>query len=443
MPKATLKRYLAVLLLAASCCSVAGCWSSNEPDNLAYVLAIGLDRGEQNRVRVTYLIANPAVISGQASSGEKSVVTTVEGPSFYATLNMANTYVGRRLTIIHSKLLLFSEEMARSGLVGNFAPAMGTWRELRGMMYMAVVAGKAADAIEAIKPLLETNPAKYIELVTDSGKHTGYVPPIQLVPDFYSTMSLDGIEPIAILLGPNRNQLEGAESQGQNSGSDGPDGQSAGSKTDFINAGAYVPWTLPRSGGVEYGGMGAAVFRSATMVGIMNGAEVRAWMVLRGKFVTGVLAIPDPLQPEASVVIDLTEGREPEIKVRLERGKPIISIHTTLEGDISGVQSTIDYMHPDKQPILEEAVRGFIEQSHLALIKKSQEEWRSDVFGFGLRARRLYLTQDQWKEAHWDKLYPEAKIAVTAEFHLRRSGQTIKIMPIMNPEKGVEEGDND
>lgn len=449
-----LKKLLLLALLACLCLVGNGCWSSDEPDNFAYVLAIGVDKGEENRIKMTYLIANSKEMGAGKEGGDaaqKSLITSIETPSLFVTLNTVNTYIGRKLTLMHAKIIIFSEETARSGLMGSFVPAMGQYREVRGTMFIGVTKGKAADRINAIKPILETNPAKYIELVASSGVYTGFIPQTELLNTMYISLSSDGIEPVTMLFGPSREQAaseDSADDGGElTSDAEEPVGGAGsagnGMTGEYRAEGDYVAGTLPREGGINFGAMGAAAFRGQVMVGEMTGDEVVAWGMLTGKYRTSIMSLIDPLVPDTVLSATVSEGRKPRVRVRLEDGKPYIDVEVTLEGDILGIQSLIDYQQPDKQPVLEAAYTEKLAGLINGIIKKSQEEFRSDIFGFGLYARRLYLTQEQWKAVHWEEIYPEAEINATVNFKIRRSGMLIQIMPIINPEAGVEEGDND
>ena len=60
-------------LVMVSVVAAGGCWGRTEVDDLALVLAIGLDKGEDNTVYVTLQMAVPrAVASGGAQGGGPS-----------------------------------------------------------------------------------------------------------------------------------------------------------------------------------------------------------------------------------------------------------------------------------------------------------------------------------------------------------------------------------
>ena len=111
------------MLITACTVVIGGCWGRTEVDDLALVMAIGLDKGEDNTVYVTLQIAVPrAVASGGAEGGGPSaggggagasLITTMRGRSILGLVDMANTYIDRRLSFLHSKVLIVVEYLAR------------------------------------------------------------------------------------------------------------------------------------------------------------------------------------------------------------------------------------------------------------------------------------------------------------------------------------------
>jgi hypothetical protein len=52
------------ILVIACLLMVGGCWGRTEVDDLAFVMSIGLDKGEDNTVYVTFQIAVPRAVAG-------------------------------------------------------------------------------------------------------------------------------------------------------------------------------------------------------------------------------------------------------------------------------------------------------------------------------------------------------------------------------------------
>ena len=110
-------------------CAVAFSGYLHEQDinDLAYVIAIGFDVGNDDKLKLTFQISIPSGNSsgssggGGSSSSEKGVSDTlnqtVECNSFNSGLNTANNIISKRLNLSHCKFIIFSEELASLGIL--------------------------------------------------------------------------------------------------------------------------------------------------------------------------------------------------------------------------------------------------------------------------------------------------------------------------------------
>ena len=59
-------------------------------DDLTYIVALGIDVGDTERLKVTFQFTKPSASSGEGSSNESSsiIMDTIEAPSIDAALNL-------------------------------------------------------------------------------------------------------------------------------------------------------------------------------------------------------------------------------------------------------------------------------------------------------------------------------------------------------------------
>lgn len=137
----------------------------------------------------------------------------MESSSLYASMNMVNTFVGRKISLMHAKGIIFSGKMARDGTMAQFIPTLTEFRETRGTAFLAVSKGKPEQILAEMKPVLEANPAKYIELLAATSQYTGYIPAMQLQ-EFYNESKIEGIAPVSILFASSQDKPP-ADGQGK------------------------------------------------------------------------------------------------------------------------------------------------------------------------------------------------------------------------------------
>ncbi|MGQ9755610.1 MAG: Ger(x)C family spore germination protein [Desulfotomaculales bacterium] len=393
------------------CLAAAGCWGYREIDETAHVVALGVDRGEHNVLTVTAQIVIPKGIAGPPGGGgggggeggpnKTFFVASVDAPTVLSALELLNAFVDRRVRLDHTKVLVFSRELAKEG-IRQYLDPLARYREFRRSTFMMVAEGKARDLLEKSAPILEDNPAKYYESLFLGYKYTEFIPLAQYHYFYNAQKSLAQV-PVAILGG-----LGGSRPF--------PEGRTPKSKGSSLAGG------VPRQGGPKMEIMGGAVFRGGRLVGEMNGDETGIANMLRGTFRRTIVSIEDPHAGGRFVVVDVRPRRRPRVEVEIAGGAPVVRAQVFLEGDLMSVQSGYPYERPQNIPVIEHLVARHFENRARGLVAKSQNEWQADIFGFGNAARRLMPTWPAWQRLNWPALYPEADVRITFDFRIRRTG---------------------
>ena len=144
---------------------LCGCYGKNELDDLAYVIAIGVDKlsGDNNKeVLATYQVALPVKLIGENTDTGKDVFTTftVQAKSLDEANSKINTLASKELNLSHTKMILYSEELAKESLEGHINSFLSN-PNVRPKTIISICKGKAKDFLENITPVLETSPARY------------------------------------------------------------------------------------------------------------------------------------------------------------------------------------------------------------------------------------------------------------------------------------------
>ncbi len=407
-----LRPVLAFLL--AGLLFIPGCWGYHEIDETAHVLLLGVDKGKENVLTVTALIAVPRRMGGGGGGGavgggggggggqKPSVTVSVESRTILTGLEMINAVIERRTTLNHLKAVLFSEEIAKEGL-DFYLGALMRYPEFRRTVFIAVCPKSCRELLEKFQPLMEANPAKYTELFMGTQRYVGFIP-FNQVHHFYADMKSKSIQPVCALIGLERKT--GSEQKNRRQ----PEGH-------------FLAGQLPRKGGNKTELIGSAVFRGGKMVGTINGSETVILNMLRGWFRETFYAFPDPQGPGRFVILRLVAERKPQIKVRFKaEGIPVINVRVPLDAEMISIQSGINYEKPGRLLVLQQEINRRLESETRQLIRKTQEKFRADIFGFGFQARRLAATYPEWQQMNWPELYPEAEVHVAFDVQIRRIG---------------------
>jgi len=406
---------------------LTGCFDAVEINDEEHVSIIGIDRGISDKWRITFQLPSTAEEKGKSglgggsqAGGEFTYKTlTIDASSFFSGLELANASIPRKLDFSHTQLLVFSEELARSGMVGEFIAPIVRGGAIRFSSNVVISRGNAEEFVKSFKPFIGKTISREIADLMEQADESGYFTNLTLY-DLYDCIKSTYHQPIAILGAVNK-----GENFKENGGKWG---------TEFNIAGDYYAGDIPRKDGNETEILGLAVFDGDRMVGKLTGFESRLLSIAKGIFKRGIFSIQDPKSPNYIMPIDTRQARSPEFDIRFEGRKPVIHLKIQLEGDILAIQSRINYEDPKLQPVLQAAIERFIKDGLDRTIKKTQE-LNCDVFKFGQKAVRHFGTIDEWEAYGWNSHYKEAEITTEVKFNIRRTGGLVESSQIIFSEE--------
>ncbi len=433
---------------------LSGCYDYIEPNDLSYVVAIGVDKGKQEGLyNYTLQFARPTQISGgsseQGGSGEETIGTVkVEAPSIYSALNVANHVISKTFTLSHTKIIVISDEIAKEG-IGRIVDSAGRSTELRPTVFFCVSAGEAGKYLESVKPVIEINPVKYYRLIFES-PNSSYIPKNDSG-NVFQNMKADTKQCTLPYVGVGQGSSGGSSSSESNSKNGSSNGGSSGKSQSSggenqaqspqpsseqnnnipINENGfeyhmkeYVAGKLDIEKQNESEVLGCAVFKEDKMIGVLSGIESEMLNILAGEFTTGYSVLYVPQTPDNPATIRIEQQKKPQINIDLENGIPKIKIKLALLGNFVSVPT--DYVIENELTEFEENTSGYIEEYALKLLEKTVKEFNSDIVGFGKNAKGKFLTNKEFEDFGWNEAYKNAQFLCEVEFSIRRTGLTMR-----------------
>lgn len=427
-----IRRPAAIFIILLLLFSAGGCADAIEVDELAYVVAMGLDSGVDDNVRMTMLLAVPIAVGVGPEPGEvdkSTTMVTVEAPTIYGGMNIANSMLSKKLNFSHTKLVVIARELAEEG-IEKYMNTFSRFRELRPNTYLGIARGHAEDFLKESKPILEANPAKYYELLMESYKHTGFSVG-STISDFYRDMRSNDGEAVAALL--DVNQLSDSDEfervlSGLSQNKDGK-----------VMEGEYADGQVPMIFDTKSMNMGIAVFKADKMVGELNGRETVFYLAVTGKLGEAYFSVPDPEKPRENnamqsqfVSLRLSLARKPVIQVEMKGDIPYITAHIFMEGSVLAAEGDKDYSIGENLKELETFSAEYLQEDILSFLEVTRDNFKSDICRIGKRVKQRFLLWDDWVRFGWEEKYKNAVFDVVTKVAIRRSGMTIKQIPIRN-----------
>lgn len=188
-----LKKIFSILIIVIFCAIIfSGYLHEQDLDDLAYVIAIGIDVGDNDNLEITFQVSIPSENGSNSSSNSSSSSSsssqnessdtlnkTIECKSINSGLDLANNVISKRVDLSHCKFVVFSQEIASYGIY-EYIYTLENDLELRSNCNIIVSTSDAKEFLESSNPILENSTAKYYEIISTASKYTGYTSNITL-----------------------------------------------------------------------------------------------------------------------------------------------------------------------------------------------------------------------------------------------------------------------
>lgn len=438
---------------------LSSCFDYKEPNDIAYVVAIGIDEGSSDGVYNFCLqYARPTQITGGASeeggkTDNTSGIINIESPSVYSALNLGNHVLSKTLTLSHTKIIIVSENIARKG-ISPVIDTLGRSADIRPNVYFCVSKGEAKDYIESVKPTIEINPAKYYRLIFENN-NSSYIPvnDAQKVYFNYKNGFKQNVIPY-VGVAEDEKKKDGGEEENSGSGTQSDegskDGQSQNSHQGSENSSSsdsessqnkkkdvpindskfeyhikdYIAGNMDVEKDNKSEAVGAAIFKGDKMISSFSGVDSETFNLLNGTYKNGYSVIYSKKSPDHPITIRLFQKSKPRVKIKIKDNAPHINITLFLEGDLVSVPS--DNFVEKNINSFEKDTKEYINSVLFDFLEKTKTEYNSDILGFGSIARKSFLTYNDFLDYNWNEKYKNTVFSLDIEFEIKKMGLRVK-----------------
>jgi len=390
-------RRIMVALLAASLIMLTGCWSRKELNELAMVMALGIDLHEDG-YEVSVQVMNSSQVGSQQTGTTSSMpVVTYKsvGKTVPEALQRMLALTPRMLFLSHVRVLVFGEKLARKG-VSDVLDYVSRNHQLRTDFYLLVAKNsKASEILEVITPFEHIPANSLFSSILISHQKWAATGEITLQ-QFIIELERAGSNPV----------LSGVQLHG---------GLSDGDSMDNLQT--VKPKTL-----IQHVGM--AVFLKDRLVGWLGEPSSKTANYVLDRVDSTVGYMECPKGGSIGFVISRSNSK---LDVKLDpEGKPSFIVKLDIEANLNAVQCDIDLSKPSS---IEEIRRELQKKYNIEMadnIKVIQQKYGADIFGFGEVLHRKY--PQIWKKVrnNWEEHFRQMKISVDATVNIRRVGSVLQ-----------------
>lgn len=390
------RRTAALLVLTAL---LTGCWDVREMNQLALVMAVGVDKGDEpGRYRVTVQIARPGSAGGKGGGGgggggqgaEPVYTASADGDTIFAAIRNLAQFTSRRIMWAHNNVIVIGEEVARD----DISPVIDFFtrnQELRMRTWVVVAKGTDAKSIVSAKTGMEQIPADSISALFRYAQLPGESLTTDMNEVAAAYFSPD-LHPVIAAMSLRERAVPAADSQGEHGGA------------------------------VQAELRGTALFQGNRLTGYIRQDAGRGLLWLRQEMRNAAVTIPCPENRPGKIAIEV---RSPEVRIStaIRQGSPVFQVNIRAQGWLMEQDCPTNQMQIlDLKDYAESAFAQEIQNQVEATLRVLQGELRTDAVKFG---RLLHVQQPVWwrqNRERWNELFPDVTVQVNVRTGIPKMG---------------------
>jgi spore germination protein KC len=390
------KWFMIISILIMSLPILSACWNQKELTDLAFVMALGIDRGEDDDLyHISFQLVNPGNVSAGQTGGGQGLPIAVyksKGRTITEAARNATKKVSRRLYYAHTNLVVVSEEVARDrNLLLNLLDAFARDPEFRTTTEFLIARDSTAEEIVTTLTILDKLP---VSKITKELKAT------EAMLGENVSVSIDDI-------------IDGIVGSGKEPIVNGY--RLVGNKEEAKKATNLQQTTTEALLAAD----GLAVIKDGGLIDWIESTKARGVIWVLDKAKSTNITIRWKGKKNALSMVPIRS--KTKVSTSFKNGKPVINIKLENEGWVSEANTAIDLMDPKVIGKIEKLVEKEIKKEIQASVKEAQK-LKCDIFGFGDSVHKA--NPKLWKKlkGNWNDYFADLDVNVKVDSYVRREG---------------------
>lgn len=381
-----------------------------------------------NNLEVSFEFAELSSFSENSSSQDsKPIINTVSAPSISSAINLMNAYVGKQLNLSHCKVVIFSEEIAKKGILTEVAELMNN-TQVRPTINIIVSLGDAKDYIEHSVSSLEKVLTKYYDIFPTSSEYTGYTSNVLLGP-FYEDLITKDCGAVTIL-GKKSKSVKQQQSSSENNSSagrmdSGNSSENSSTEQEATQDGSIdanpsdkssIEEILPKESIIEGDrgteNIGLCVFKDDKYVGSLSATETLCYSLIKNEVDNFLISIDNPTDSTKKIDLSIDSRSLSNINIDTSKENPVIDIQLNLSAKVLTEHESFDYTNTQTLSNLNNSLKDYISSEMKSYLYKTSREYKCDINGFQKFVKKRFLTISDFENYNWEQKYQNAEFNI-------------------------------
>ena len=447
MSKNSISIIIFIIILIIFINAFSASYTSRNISNLAYIFALGIDKGENAKIKISAQLSKIATSTGGGGSsgeGNNPILISCEANSIFSGINLLNTYIGKELNLAHCSVFVFSKEFAQDGISSEIYSLINN-EEVRPSTNLVLSTCDAYDYLKNSNPNLERLTTKYYETFSITDRFTGYISNIT-IGNFYNTLASKDEEATAILGGLNSaarsensksssnsnksdssdteklsSESSGSSNSSNNSSNESSNQSSQEQENSIINPEDLTAGTSSASGKRGTENIGLAVFENDKFRGELTATETICHLLINNDLDSCIISIGNPIVESEKMELQLFPSKKTKITINIIDGIPHISIKLYLNADVMTLEQDIDYEVPETLEKISSTAKDYLKNEFDKYLNKVSKEYNCDIDEFYTKAIGHFATIPEWENFNWKEKFKNAVFNVDLDFNVTSS----------------------
>lgn len=369
---------------------ITGCWSSKELNEIAIVMAMGIDTVD-DQYQISLQVVDPWQMSrNRPMERSPTIVFSERADTISEAIRKVTTESSRRMYMSHMKFVIFDEETAKKGIKESLDYLIRD-PEVRPDFHLAIVRENSAkDAVTFVAPT-EVVPAMDMYKALKMSEKTWAPTSAVNVKDILQRLKEEGIEPVL-----------------------------TGIRLKNIEKGLTVDNVTKSPQHANYIFTGIGVFKGDRLIGWMDPSNSKAFTYISNRVSSTVASVKCP-HSKGKFVFEVIHNNVKVIP-KIKDNEPQISIIVDTEANIGEIACPANIKDNQIFSDFQEAAREEQEQMLNEGISKAQE-LGSDIFGFGEALHQRFPREWRSWKGDWNEKFRKLEVNYNLRFHLERVGK--------------------
>ncbi|GMQ58895.1 Ger(x)C family spore germination protein [Vallitalea sediminicola] len=386
------KIYFAVVYII-TCILLVGCWDYREIEEVEIVLGLGVDSHiipakEVDKLSETQYLVTYEIVGIESEQGQlKSRVLKDEGDTLYRAIRKIIEKNGKQVYLAHTKILIISEELAKEGITEILDYTM---RDAEYRPDVHVLITDNCNAEEMFKDQATDVASMRLSDTLKNQKKIGTFES-STVWNIIDKLTKKGFEPAVPLIRIDKEHADG----------------------NLIHIVG-----------------GTAVFNGSKMVGKLSEEETLYYLFIDNEIKNQPLSIEYFFEEQLGHISLEILSNETKVTPVVKGEELGVNISVNCKVAINELSNQIDILNEKDRIDIELNAEKDIEEGILELVTHVQNDFNSDIFGFGDLFKRE--KNKKWKEVEedWDNIFQTLVVSTDINVKIERSAlssQSIEI----------------